>query len=452
MATGDQVIQAQGLGYKHATRPKPAFTGADLTVSRGERVLLTGDSGAGKSTLLAVLAGLAADGEEGQVLGTVSVNGTVGMVMQDPEAQTILTRVGDDVAFGAENMGIPPEEIWPRVRAALDAVGLDVPLDHNTAHLSGGQKQRLTLAGVLAMGADIILLDEPTANLDPEGRDDVVRAVDAVCRRTGATLIVVEHRPAHWVGFVDTFYHLTADGLQASGPDQLPMPPQLPPALKVPASAVSALRTENLRVAFGSPRNIAVPEGFSTVITGKNGVGKTTLVQALAGLVAPLSGTLEYSPRIRSGLTTPSHRWKSKDLAQRIGYVFQEPEHQFVTANVRDEVALSGASAHRVDELLQRLKLEHVVAANPFTLSGGEKRRLSVATALVNAPELLILDEPTFGQDDKTFVEVVSLIRELANEGKTIISITHDEAFVSSLGDHMEELRNETNAEGGVRE
>ena len=123
-----------------------------------------------------------------------------------------------------------------------------------------------------------------------------------------------------------------------------------------------------------------------------------------------------------------------------------------MTANVRDEVALSGASAHRVDELLQRLKLEHVVAANPFTLSGGEKRRLSVATALVNAPELLILDEPTFGQDDKTFVEIVSLIRELADEGKTIISITHDEAFVSSLGDHMEELRNETNAEGGVRE
>lgn len=450
MAMGDQVIQAQGLGYKHATRPNPAFTGVNLTVSRGERVLLTGDSGAGKSTLLAVLAGLAAHGEDGQVFGSVKVDGTVGMVMQDPEAQTILTRVGDDVAFGAENMGIRPEEIWPRVQGALAAVGLDVPLDHNTVHLSGGQKQRLTLAGVLAMGADIILLDEPTANLDPEGRDDVVRAVDAVCRRTGATLIVVEHRPAHWVDFVDTFYHLTADGLQPSGPDQLPMPPQLPPALEIPMNADFALRTEELQVAFGSPRNIVVPEGFSTVITGKNGVGKTTLVQALAGLVAPLSGAIEYSPRIRNGLTTPSHRWKSKDLAQRIGYVFQEPEHQFVTANVREEVALSGAPQRRVDELLQRLRLDHVVDANPFTLSGGEKRRLSVATALVNAPELLILDEPTFGQDDRTFVEIVSLIRELANEGKTIMSITHDEAFVGSLGDHMEELRNDAGLVDGV--
>jgi energy-coupling factor transport system ATP-binding protein len=303
VAMGDQVIQAQGLGYKHATRPNSAFTGVDLSVSRGERVLLTGDSGAGKSTLLAVLAGLAAHGEDGQIFGTVKVNGTVGMVLQDPEAQTILTRVGDDVAFGAENMGISPEEIWPRVYGALDAVGLDVPLDHNTAHLSGGQKQRLTLAGVLAMGADIILLDEPTANLDPEGRDDVVRAVDAVCRRTGATLIVVEHRPAHWVDFVDTFYHLTAEGLQPSGPDQLPMPPQLPPALEVPANADFALRTHDLQVAFGSPRNIVVPEGFSTVITGKNGVGKTTLVQALAGLVPPVSGIIEYSPRIRNGFT-----------------------------------------------------------------------------------------------------------------------------------------------------
>ena len=197
------VIRARGLSYQHATRPEPAFSGVDLDVERGERILITGDSGSGKSTLLAVIARLIDDSEDGSRAGTLDVDGTVGMVLQDPEAQTILSRVGDDVAFGAENLGVPRDEIWARVKEALDDVGLDVPLDHRTAHLSGGQKQRLALAGVLAMGSDTLVLDEPTANLDPHGRDEVINAVDRVCKRTGATLIVVEHRPKHWAHVVD---------------------------------------------------------------------------------------------------------------------------------------------------------------------------------------------------------------------------------------------------------
>ncbi|MFP5368651.1 MAG: ABC transporter ATP-binding protein, partial [Actinomycetes bacterium] len=215
-------VTARGWGWRHAGRTRPAVNTLDLDIRPGERVLLLGPSGAGKSTLLHALAGVLGDGtaddggtaESGDAdeSGTLLIDGEppraqrgrAGLMQQDPETQVVLSRLGDDVAFGAENLAVPRDHIWSRVNEALDDVGLGhFALDHPTSVLSGGQKQRLALAGILAMRPGLILLDEPTANLDPAGvlevRDAVARCLD----KTGATLVVVEHRVAVWKDLVD---------------------------------------------------------------------------------------------------------------------------------------------------------------------------------------------------------------------------------------------------------
>ncbi|MFD5867476.1 ABC transporter ATP-binding protein [Corynebacterium sp. NPDC060344] len=490
-------ISASGFGWRHAGRRRAALSDVDLHIEEGEKVLLLGPSGAGKSTLLAAIAGVLGDDEDGEDAGTLlvdgddpaGVRGVVGLVLQDPESQVISARVGDDVAFGAENLGVPRDEIWRRVRRALDLVGLDVPLDHPTAKLSGGQKQRLALAGVLAMGARVICLDEPTANIDPEGvpqlRDAAIRAADA----TGATLIVVEHRVDAWVDHVDRVLVLDAAGSATSGTSTtaapsatsgstviadgppakilarhgdflrdagvwLPgAPPQVGDAAPVPASATAALLFDDLAVGYGRSADpvrrgitAAVPLAASTCIVGPNGSGKSTLALTMGGLLDPVSGAVIASDEIARGAGPDPMKWTSKQLAQRIGSVFQAPEHQFVTPTVREELELGPtllkdpAGAERVDELLERLRLAHLAGANPFTLSGGEKRRLSVATVLSTAPSMVILDEPTFGQDRRTFAELLRMLRRLVDDGVTVVSITHDPLVVAAMGDHVIDL------------
>lgn len=444
---GSEVI-ANGFGWRHAGRKLPALQDLDLRIEPGERVLLLGESGSGKSTLLAALAGVLGDSEDGERTGSITVNpGPVGMVLQNPDSQVISSRVGDDVAFGCENLCVPRAEIWPRVEHALRTVGLHLPLDHPTAELSGGQKQRLALAGVLAMRAGLILLDEPTANLDPRGVVEVVDAVRHAVENTGATLVVVEHRVAQWMDLITRVIVIGDGRIIADGPPELVAELELPgvwlpnapmPAWQRRTSDTPLLRAEELVVGYskpvGSPRNLSLPKGAATVITGSNGAGKTTLALTLAGLLKPLGGRI-------TGFGSEPHTWKSRALARRIGYVFQDPEHQFVARTVLEEMRVGpqvmGVDAEaRIAELLHRLRLEHLARANPFTLSGGQQRRLSVATALVAAPELLILDEPTFGQDRRTFIELVQILRDLTAEGVTICAISHDELFLEALGDY----------------
>lgn len=487
-ASGGARLEARSWGWRHAGRSAWALDGLDLVIEPGERVLIAGASGAGKSTLLRGFAGVLGGDDEGEQRGELRVDGVrpdhsrgrVGLVLQDPDTQIVLGRVGDDVAFGCENLGLAPDRIWPRVRSSLDAVGLDLPLTHPTAQLSGGQKQRLALASMLALRPRAVLLDEPTANLDPPGarmvRDSVARVLDA----TGSTLLIVEHRVDLWIDVVDRVIVLDENGRYVedgrpgavfSSPSQalldagvwLPgRPPSVPGrsarvgvngsnGLSVPMDAATTLlRASSLSVGRGEWAregiDLEIDSGSVTAIVGDNGAGKTTLALTIAGLLPPRSGILSATPALARGAVGDRPiRWKSRQLLTRIGMVFQEPEHQFLTATVRAEVEVGlTAMGVRGRERLQRsaalldaLGLAALANCNPFTLSGGQKRRLSVATVLATAPQVIVLDEPTFGQDRNGWQALASLVVDAVERGSAIVAVSHDEHFVRSVADSV---------------
>jgi energy-coupling factor transport system ATP-binding protein len=377
------------------------------------------------------------------------------MVFQDPDSQLVMTRSGDDVAFGLENAGIPPERIWPAVDAALDAVGFDLGRNRATGALSGGQKQRLVLAGALAPRPGLLLLDEPTAQLDPEGADlvrgSVMRAVDD----RSATLVVVDHDIESWLPLVDRVVELLPSGgalerARGWSPPGLRSPVRQahPPGEQLLAAEAAGYTHRGSPAPAVLPTDVALCAGRTLAITGPNGSGKSTLALLLAGLRAPTTGRVAAGPGLTAGLREPAgppSRWRAADLVERIGTVFQQPEHQFLTGRVRDELSLGplrsgaghAAATRLANELLERLGLHALADANPFTLSGGQQRRLSVATALSTRPRVLVLDEPTFGQDRETWAGLVALLAEQQDGERALCVVSHDAAVVAALADDV---------------
>jgi energy-coupling factor transport system ATP-binding protein len=453
-------LVARGLGVRHPSRKAWALTGVDLVVEPGERILLTGASGAGKSTLLAALAGIL-DAEGAEVTGELTVDGgsprsargRLGLLAQDPDSQLVMTRAGDDVAFGLENAGLAAEQIWPRVDEALAAVGFPYGRERPTQALSGGEKQRLVLAGALARRPGLLLLDEPTAQLDPAGASLVRAAVSRATADRGATVVVVDHDAQPWLPLVDRVVEVVPGGLVEHPPGWRPVPRTAGLRLPGPPGGPVLLTTRAAGFSYRGSRAPALPPittvlrgGRVLAVTGPNGSGKSTLALLLAGLRAPTTGRVHATPPLAEGTWKGGdepHRWRAGELVSRIGTVFQHPEQQFLTGRLRDELALGplrsgehAASARATaDALLERLDLTAFVDANPYTLSGGQQRRLSVATALATAPRVLVLDEPTFGQDAATWRELVTLLAEQRAEGCAVAVMTHDADLVDVLAD-----------------
>ena len=467
-------VEARGWGWRHAGRQAWAIRGLDLRIEAGERVLLLGASGAGKSTLLLALAGLLDDAGGGESEGELFVRGTTpaiarddtAIVFQDPETQLVAARAGDDVAFGLENRCVPNERIWPRVHAALAAVSFPYPADRRTEALSGGEKQRLAIAGATALEPRLLLLDEPTANLDDEGARQVGDVLRSLATESDRTMFLVSHHVEAALGFVDRVVVIGAGaGVIADGPPARVFATDGPrlaalgvwvpglephrPAAHAPARGAVIASTRD--VAYRYPGadawaldgvDLIVAAGEAIALTGPNGSGKSTLALLVAGLLRPMRGSARLG-------ADEAWRLPARQLVTRVGTVFQDPEHQFVTGRLDDELAIgprragrTPAEARRIAaDLLERLRLAHLAAANPFTLSGGEQRRLSVATALATAPALLVLDEPTFGQDRRTYAELVDLLAAHRAAGGSIVFATHAADLVTSLADRSLALR-----------
>lgn len=483
-------VEVRGLAWRPMGRREPILRDLDLTLRAGERVLLVGPSGSGKSTLLRALAGLLLTVDSGDLEGTVRLDGAepgarpgaVGLVLQEPGSGTVSATIGRDVAFGLENIALPPEEMPALVERSLARVGLGhLPLDTPTHALSGGQTQRLALAGALALQPSLLLLDEPTAMLDDatatEVRDAIIGAGE------GLTTVLVEHRIGPWVDVVDRMVvvgrdgriqhdghpssvladhgeALAADGIWVPGaaaPE--PLAVDLGPLHRAaepgevlvssgPADGLPLLVERHRHRLDGSSETVTALEtdetltataGRATALVGASGGGKSTWLAATAGLVPPSSGEVVTHDG-RDVAEVPA-----EDIAGLLGWVPQWSSSALLARTVLDEVTLTGAALGEEDEararhLLETLGLTHLERADPHTLSGGEQRRLAVAAALAHGPGVVLADEPTVGQDRGTWAAVTGLLLSHRDRGGAVVAATHDPDLVR-LVDEVREVQ-----------
>ncbi|HVW90032.1 MAG TPA: ABC transporter ATP-binding protein [Gaiellaceae bacterium] len=420
-----------GLRFAYAGGA-PVLDEVTLRLDEGEHVALLGPSGSGKSTLLRALAGLVPHFHGGTFAGRVVVAGldtretrpgmlagTVASVFQDPEDQVVMAKVANEVAFGLENVGAPPAEIWSRVEEALMLVGAEHLADRATGELSGGELQRVSLASALALRPRLLLLDEPTSQIDPAAADAFFDAVE----RLECAVLVSEQRPARPLAHVGRVLFMDGGRIVLDAPRDKALAwlaEHRPLYLPHGPEAVCSVRAVSF--AYGDQPvlegvSLEVRRGEIVALTGPNGAGKTTLAQLACGLLEPASGSVEHA---------------------RAAYLAQDPGRHVVTERVLDEVALA-APVERARRTLERLGLADKLDRHPRDLSSGERERLALAAVLATEPELLVLDEPTRGVDPERKDELARLLRSEAPQRGTLV-VTHDLAWASAVADRVVEL------------
>lgn len=519
----EPAVYVEGLRLKYPGEERLMFKDLSFSAARGEKVLLLGPSGCGKSTLLQVLSGMIPRATEVPMKCEArKIPASWGYVFQDPDTQFCMPFVDEELAFVLENQCVPREQMEERMQGALQAVGLELASLHvKIAHLSQGMKQRLALASALLLEPEVLFLDEPSALLDPEGREQIWTAVKAVS--TGRTLIIVEHRIEEMAEYADRVvlfspdgtilgegtpadvftrysrelkdfgiwypgvwddYALSRSGMEvfaplgpSSGESRLyePFTVDLAEAAQVrhrapllsgvesgrpnrAASASSGQSEPAIRLAEFTGRRwdkavitvqgAEVYPGDFIAVVGPNGAGKSSLLLSLMGLLNAEGKYCLGGEEVPLGKGRRNRKRRERML-RRIGFVFQNPELQFVTERVTDEVAYSllvdGMSADEAAEqarrILERFGLDGKESRHPYQLSTGQKRRLSVATAMARQPAVLLLDEPTFGQDARNTFAILEMCERLRRAGTAIVMVTHEMRIAEQAATHIWEIR-----------
>lgn len=487
----DHHIQFKNVIFTYAGSKTPALREINLEINTGEILLISGPAGSGKTTLCSCINGLIPHYHEGHLEGDVTVGpyntrnvrvgglaSLVGMVFQDPESQLVTNSVADEVAFGPENLGVPREEIIQRVAHALKVTRMSGYEEREPHSLSGGEQQACVIAATYAMQPEIYVMDEPLANLDPAGRAQVLDVVIKMARQRGKTLVIVEHALEEILPLVERVIvmdqgRIVRDGSVESvlaagdikGVFMRPTIARLADEIRIgshplkPESLVDEIHNQfkpkNLKARIEKERsngkgetvielqnvtfayqkdlhalydvNLRIHAGEFVALMGRNGSGKTTLVSHLIALIQPSQGRVIVNGM--DAAATPTHI-----LARDIGFCFQNPNHQIVSFNVKEEMTF-GLKAHnihpdefetRIREALEIVNMQDYADAEIFDLGKGQKQRIALASVLTLKPKILVMDEPTTGQDPEMALDIFNIIKKLNQAGTTVIAITHN--------------------------
>lgn len=457
--TPETILSLKGVSYTYPGSDSPALGGINLDIRRGEIVFVTGPTGAGKTTLCLAASGILHHDYGGILEGSITILGkdvrdypgmagigrNVGVVFDDAEAQLIFSTVEEEVASGLENLGLSREEMRRRLSRVMEATGIADLADRAPHTLSGGQKQRVAIAATLALGTEILILDEPTAELDAEATGAIANLLRRLSEE-GTAVLIVEQKLDDLAGIADRMILIeggviTREGIpgevlqRPEGAAPSPAPPResaAPPIISVRGlthryDGVTALEGVDLDVA---PREIVA-------VVGENGSGKTTLVKHFNGLLRPTAGSVFVD-----GLNAATAR--IADLARHVGLVFQNPDTMLFAETVEEEVAFGlrnidpGApQATGVDAALREVGLLHRKAAYPRSLSRGERQRLAIACVIAMRPKVIVLDEPTTGLDARESAEIMEILGRLRRDGHTIVMVSHDMRLVENYADRI---------------
>lgn len=471
-------VEIHDFWFRYEESKDWALKGVNLSISEGEAVGIVGPSGSGKSTLLMAISGIIPSYIRGEQRGSVSVDGIdpgrvslpematrVGIVLQDPELQLFMPKVIEEVAFGPENLCLPPQEILKRVRASISEVGLEGLEERDTYKLSAGQKQRVAIASMLSMGQRVLLMDEPLSRLDRAGRESIIRVINALKKR-GVTVIVSEHHVNELAKVVDRLVLLSGGAVMFDAPvievinkglsgsiSALTRPPIrhcVDSATARPQKQTAGqpiIEVEDLYYEYAdgvkalSSITLKVYHGEFLGIFGENGSGKSTLLKIIAGLLRPKKGRV-----VVDGMENPT----AEDLIGKVMYVPENPDRAIFEETVFEEVAFTVKRlGFREDEVNARVKwaldlvnLSGFESRDPLALSFGERRRVTVATAIAVKPKVLLLDEPTTGLDLQNAIKLMDSLKKLQIEhGTTIIVVSHELELVKAYADRSVEMK-----------